>query len=74
MALLFNFTLTCVVTVRKAYYKLSLKVHPDRVPADELEEATRKFQVLGKIYEVLSDDEKRAIYDEDGMQKCRNTK
>ena len=53
-----------VVTVKKAYYKLSLKVHPDRVPAAELEQATRKFQALGKIYEVLSDDQKRAIYDE----------
>ena len=60
------------VIVRKAYYKLSLKVHPDRVPAEELEEATRKFQTLGKIYEILSDDDRRAIYDEDGKQKCCN--
>jgi len=61
----------CVV-VRKAYYKLSLKVHPDRVPAGELEQATRKFQALGKIYEVLSDDERRAVYDEDGKQQPRD--
>jgi len=60
-----------VVTVKKAYYKLSLKVHPDRVQADELELATRKFQALGKIYEVLSDDERRAIYDEDGKRQCQ---
>ena len=58
-----------LVTVKKAYYKLSLKVHPDRVSADELEQATRKFQALGKIYEVLSDDERRAMYDEDGKQQ-----
>lgn len=62
--------ITCVIAVRKAYYKLSLKVHPDRVPADEVEQATKKFQALGKIYEVLSDDEKRAVYDEDGKKKC----
>lgn len=52
--------------MKKAYYKLSLKVHPDRVSADELQEATRKFQALGKIYEVLSDDGRRVLYDEDG--------
>jgi len=40
------------------------------VPADEVEQATKKFQALGKIYEVLSDDEKRAVYDEDGKKKC----
>jgi len=57
-----------VIAVRKAYYKLSLKVHPDRVSADELTQATRKFQALGKIYEILSDDDRRAIYDEDGKQ------
>ena len=59
-------SMVVAVVVRKAYYKLSLKVHPDRVPAGKLEQATRKFQALGKIYEVLSDDERRAIYDEDG--------
>jgi len=48
-----------------------LKVHPDRVPGDELEQATKKFQALGKIYEVLSDKDKRAVYDEEGKNKCR---
>jgi len=42
------------------------------VPAGELEQATRKFQALGKIYEVLSDDERRAVYDEDGKQQPRD--
>jgi len=60
--------------VRKAYYKLSLKVHPDRVAADELELATRKFQALGKIYEILSDDDRRAVYDEDGEQELSEWK
>lgn len=52
--------------VRKAYYRLSLKVHPDRVEKEEVEEATIKFQVLGQIYGILSNMERRALYDEDG--------
>lgn len=31
--------------IKRAYHKLSLKVHPDRVDPGEIEEATRKFQV-----------------------------
>jgi DnaJ-class molecular chaperone len=53
--------------VKKAYYKQSLKVHPDRVPEDEKEVATEKFQTLGKIYSILSDQEKKKIYDETGQ-------
>lgn len=52
--------------VRKAYHKLSLLVHPDRVEENEKVEATEKFKVLGKIHSVLSDKEKKAIYDESG--------
>lgn len=55
-------------SVRKAYHKLSLLVHPDRVEEKEKIEATEKFKVLGKIHSILSDKEKRAIYDESG--KC----
>ncbi|GAB6031892.1 DnaJ sub C member 9 [Chamberlinius hualienensis] len=51
--------------VKKAYYKLSLKVHPDRADCDN-RLATRKFQTLSKIYAILSDKEKRAVYDETG--------
>ena len=32
----------------------------------EKEEATKKFQVLGKVYAILSDSEKKAVYDESG--------
>ena len=53
--------------IRRAYHKLSLKVHPDRVEASEKVEATKKFQVLGKLYGVLADEEKRALYDEQGI-------
>uniref|UniRef100_UPI003AAE9814 dnaJ homolog subfamily C member 9 n=1 Tax=Centroberyx gerrardi TaxID=166262 RepID=UPI003AAE9814 len=51
--------------IRRSYYKVSLKVHPDRAPEDPL--ATEKFQVLGKLYAVLSDAEQRAVYDEQGV-------
>ncbi|XP_034408251.1 dnaJ homolog subfamily C member 9 [Cyclopterus lumpus] len=51
--------------IRRSYYKVSLKVHPDRAPEDPL--ATEKFQVLGKLYAVLSDKEQRAVYDEQGL-------
>ncbi|KAJ8264438.1 hypothetical protein GJAV_G00149150 [Gymnothorax javanicus] len=50
--------------IRRGYYKVSLLVHPDRAPDDEL--ATKKFQVLGKVYAVLSDKEQKAVYDEQG--------
>ena len=52
--------------VKKGYYKLSLKVHPDRVSDENREGATSKFQTLGKIYAVLSDKSKRNLYDETG--------
>lgn len=52
--------------VKKAYHKLSLLVHPDRVAGDAKEEATEKFQVLGFIHSILSDKDKRKIYDETG--------
>lgn len=52
--------------IKKAYYKLSLKTHPDRVPEEEKESATEKFKVLSKIYSVLSDKDKRSLYDEKG--------
>ncbi|XP_063291090.1 dnaJ homolog subfamily C member 9 [Pelobates fuscus] len=53
--------------IRRGYHKVSLEVHPDRVPDGEKEEATLKFQVLGKVYAVLSDQEQRALYDEQGI-------
>lgn len=53
--------------VKKAYYRLSLQVHPDRVSEDEKAEATEKFKVLTKINNVLTDPNKKAIYDEQGI-------
>lgn len=53
--------------IKKAYYKLSLKVHPDRVSEEEKQEATEKFKVLSKIHSVLSDKDKRILYNEKGI-------
>jgi len=52
--------------VKKGYHKVSLKVHPDRVAQEEKDAATEKFQTLGKVYCVLSDKDKRAVFDETG--------
>ncbi|XP_076630086.1 dnaJ homolog subfamily C member 9 isoform X2 [Colletes latitarsis] len=53
--------------VKKAYHQLSLLVHPDRVEEDIKTEATEKFKVLGRIHSILSDNEKRKIYDQSGQ-------
>lgn len=61
------------IVVKRGYHKLSLKVHPDRVHGDGKKTATEKFQVLGKIYCILSDKDKRAVYDETGeVQNVNN--
>lgn len=46
---------------------MSLKVHPDRVDEGEKLEATEKFKVLGGIHAILSNTNKRALYDESGI-------
>ncbi|NXL61844.1 DNJC9 protein, partial [Chordeiles acutipennis] len=52
--------------IRRGYHRASLRVHPDRAEPHAKEEATRRFQILGKAYAVLSDAEQRAVYDEQG--------
>jgi len=52
-------------TVKKAYYKLSLPFHPQIAGNKFL--AARKFQALGKVYDVLSDINKRRLYNREGM-------
>jgi len=50
--------------IKKAYRKLAMKYHPDRNPGDK--EAEEMFKKINEAYEVLSDDEKRSIYDRYG--------
>ncbi|CAF0724411.1 unnamed protein product [Didymodactylos carnosus] len=53
--------------VKKAYRQLALRFHPDRTDIDQKEDAKQKFQIIGKIYAILSDEEKRKTYDHTGM-------
>jgi len=50
--------------LKKSYRKLAMKYHPDRNPDDK--EAEEKFKVVNEAYQVLSDEEKRSIYDRYG--------
>lgn len=50
--------------LRKAYKREALKNHPDRNPGDPSAEA--KFKEANEAYQVLSDDQKRQIYDQFG--------
>ena len=52
--------------IKKAYRKLALKWHPDRNPNSK-EEAETKFKEISKAYEILSDKEKRDMYDKFGL-------
>ena len=51
--------------IKKAYRKMAMKYHPDRNPGDKV--AEEKFKEVGEAYEVLSDDDKRARYDQFGF-------
>ena len=52
--------------IKKAYRKKAMQFHPDRNPGDKT--AEEKFKEVGEAYEVLSDDDKRARYDQFGFQ------
>lgn len=51
--------------IKRAYRKSAMKYHPDRNPGNK--EAEEKFKEVGEAYEVLSDADKRARYDQYGF-------
>ncbi|SCU79625.1 LAFA_0B04434g1_1 [Lachancea sp. 'fantastica'] len=56
--------------IKSAYRQLSKKYHPDKNPGDE--DAHHKFIEVGEAYEVLSDDQKRQVYDRYGADALKN--
>jgi molecular chaperone DnaJ len=59
--------------IKKAYRRLAMKFHPDRNPGDH--SAEEKFKEAKEAYEVLSEAQKRAVYDQyghAGVEASRN--
>lgn len=58
--------------IKKAYRRLAMKYHPDRNPDDK--DAEDRFKQVKEAYEVLTDAQKRAVYDQhghDGLDAAR---
>jgi len=49
--------------IKKAYRKMSLQFHPDRVPEDQRAAAEKKFKEINLAKNILSDDKKRQQFD-----------
>lgn len=52
--------------IRSAFRKLALKYHPDRNPGNP--EAEKKFKQISEAYDILSDEQKRKLYDQFGHE------
>ncbi|KAK3333622.1 hypothetical protein B0T19DRAFT_449037 [Cercophora scortea] len=53
--------------IKKAYRKLALQHHPDKVSEELRAESEAKFKAVTQAYEILRDEEKRHMYDQHGM-------
>ena len=54
--------------IKKAYRKLAMKHHPDRNQGDGAKASEEKFKEAKEAYEILSEPQKRAAYDQFGHQ------
>ena len=64
-------------TIKKAYRRLVKECHPDTHPGDK--QAEERFKLISEAYSILSDDEKRKLYDQEsaaagGKQKQNSTR
>lgn len=57
--------------IKKSYRKIAMQCHPDKNPGDKL--AEERFKEAAEAYEVLSDRQKREIYDHYGHAGLSNT-
>lgn len=57
--------------IKKAYRQMALKYHPDRNQGDK--EAEERFKEASEAYEVLRDNERRALYDRFGHEGVKKT-
>ncbi|XP_057959377.1 uncharacterized protein LOC131151908 [Malania oleifera] len=57
--------------LKKSYRKLAMKWHPDKNPTNK-KEAEAKFKQISEAYEVLSDPQKKAIYDQYGEEGLKD--
>ncbi|HEX8110189.1 MAG TPA: DnaJ domain-containing protein, partial [Kofleriaceae bacterium] len=56
--------------LKKAYYRLAKKYHPDHNPGDK--DAEEKFKEASNAYSILSDDDQRQRYDRFGFEGIRS--
>lgn len=52
--------------IKAAYRKLAMQYHPDRVEEPKKKEAEEKFKEISEAYAVLSDSQKKSLYDQYG--------
>ena len=55
---------TSQTDIKKAYFNMAKKYHPD---VNKTDAAKEKFTKINDAYETLSDDQKRRVYDQTGM-------
>lgn len=58
--------------IKKAYRTLSKQWHPDRFPGDEA--AHEKYMTINEAHDVLKDEEKRRIYDQQGVEGLKKSR